>query len=107
MPINPLSSQNYNMKINLGIQIAPILEREKGFPIIDECIKMIQDSGIQYTVTPFETVLEGEYEETMKLVDQLYHKVSSLSPETVINMRIHTRRGGDVIGTEKTQKFSS
>ena len=42
------------MKINLGIQIAPILAREEGFPIIDECIGIIQKSGIPYTVTPFE-----------------------------------------------------
>lgn len=95
------------MKINLGIQIAPILAREKGFPVIDECIKMIQDSGIEYTVTPFETVLEGEYREIMNLVDQLYNRVNELSPETVINMRIHTRRDADVIGSEKTEKFNS
>lgn len=94
------------MKINLGIQIAPILAREEGFPIIDECIRMIQSSGIDYTVTPFETVLEGEYKDIMQLVDQLYHKVNTLSPETVINMRIHTRRDADVIGTDKTEKFN-
>lgn len=95
------------MKINLGIQIAPILAREEGFPIIDECIRMIQKSGIAYTVTPFETVLEGEYREIMNLVDALYEKVNQLSPETVINMRIHTRRDADVIGAEKTDKFNS
>lgn len=94
------------MKINLGIQIAPILEREEGFPIIDTCIHMIQSSGIPSTVSPFETVLEGEYEKIMKLVDQLYHKVNELSPETVINIRIHTRRDADVIAKEKTEKFS-
>lgn len=95
------------MKINLGIQIAPILAREQGFPIIDECIHMIQSSGITYTVTPFETVLEGEYREIMDLVDQLYTKVNALSPETVINIRIHTRRDADVIGKEKTEKFNA
>lgn len=94
------------MKINLGIQIAPILAREDGFPIIDECIRLIQASGIPYTVTPFETVLEGEYQEIMTLVDQLYHKANNLSSETVINIRIHTRRDADVIGKEKTEKFN-
>ena len=94
------------MKINLGIQIAPILAREDGFPIIDQCIHLIQTSGIPYTVTPFETVLEGEYEEIMELVHQLYTKANTLSPETVINIRIHTRRDADVIGKEKTEKFN-
>lgn len=94
------------MKINLGIQIAPILARGEGFPIIDECIGMIQTSGIPYTVTPFETVLEGEYKDIMALVDKLYEKVNELSTETVINIRIHTRRDADVIGKEKTEKFN-
>ena len=94
------------MKINLGIQIVPIIEREQGFPIIDECIRMIQASEIPYTVTPFETVLEGEYKEIMNLIDRLYEKANSMSPEIVINIRIHSRKGIDVIGTEKTAKFN-
>lgn len=93
------------MHINLGIQIVPVLEREKGFPIIDACIHLIQASGIPYQVTPFETILEGEYKSIMSLVDKLYAKANELSPETVINIRIHTIRGADVFGEDKTSKF--
>ena len=94
------------MHINLGIQIIPILEREEGFPIIDACIHLIQASGIPYQVTPFETILEGEYKPIMSLVDQLYAKANELSPETVINIRIHTIRGANVKGSDKTEKFN-
>ncbi len=95
------------MNINLGIQIVPILDKDKGFPIIDECIELIQESGINYTVTPFETILEGDYRAIMDLVNELYTKANELSPETVINIRIHTIRDAHVVGTDKTAKFNS
>ncbi len=93
------------MQINLGIQVVPISDRESGFPVIDKCIELTQNSGIKYTVTPFETVLEGQYEEIMTLVDQIYKTANELSPELVINIRIHSRRDLDVVGSEKTDKF--
>lgn len=92
-------------QINLGIQVVPILSAEEGYSIIDACIKLIQSSGISYKVTPFETILEGSYKDIMQLVDQVYEKANELSPEIVINIRIHSKKGLDVIGTEKTDKF--
>ncbi len=92
-------------QINLGIQVVPILNADDGYPIIDECIELIQSSGIPHTVTPFETVLEGPYSEIMELVNRIHETANRLSPETVINIRIHSKRGEDVIGTDKTDKF--
>lgn len=92
-------------QINLGIQVVPILDANSGYPIIDTCINLIQQSGVKHEVTPFETVLEGPYKEIMQLVDQVYHKVNELSPETVINIRIHSKRNADVIASDKTDKF--
>jgi len=92
-------------QINLGIQVVPIQSAAQGYPIIDACIGLIQASGIAYTVTPFETVLEGQYKEIMALVDQIYQKANALSSETVINIRIHSKQNEDVVGTDKTAKF--
>jgi uncharacterized protein YqgV (UPF0045/DUF77 family) len=93
-------------QINLGIQIVPIADAIKSYPIIDECIHLIQSSGITYQVTPFETVLEGEYQEIMNLTDKLYTLALAKSDELVINIRIHAKRGEDVFGTDKTSKFN-
>jgi uncharacterized protein YqgV (UPF0045/DUF77 family) len=92
-------------QINLGIQIVPIADAHKSYPVIDECIGMIQHSGIAYQVTPFETVLEGHYKEIMALVDKLYALALSQSEELVINIRIHAKNGKDVYGTDKTAQF--
>lgn len=92
-------------QINLGIQVVPVLSADQGYPIIDACIELIKASGITYKVTPFETVLEGPYSQLMDLVDKIYTKANALSPETVINIRIHSMRDADVIAAEKTEKF--
>ncbi|OEK00509.1 hypothetical protein BFP97_02840 [Roseivirga sp. 4D4] len=92
-------------QINLGIQVVPILDSASSYPIIDSCIELIQQSGIKHQVTPFETVLEGPYKEVMQLVDDIFTKTDELSPETVINIRIHSKRDIDVIASEKTEKF--
>lgn len=92
-------------QINLGIQVVPILAAESGYPVIDACIALIQESGIKHQVTPFETVLEGPYDTIMELVDRIYKKADSLSPEIVINIRIHSKQGQDVIAQDKTDKF--
>lgn len=96
-----------NNQINLGIQIVPIANPDEGYPIIDACIAMIQESCIQYQVTPFETVLEGPYEELIALVNKLYSLALSKSEELVINIRIHAKNGLDVFGSDKTDKFNS
>ncbi|MBO3697793.1 thiamine-binding protein [Roseivirga sp. E12] len=92
-------------QINLGIQVVPILDADSGYPIIDACIGLIQKSGIKHEVTPFETVLEGSYKDIMALVDQVYQMTNKLSPETVINIRIHAKKGKDVFASDKTEKF--
>ncbi len=93
-------------QVNLGIQVIPILNADACYPIIDTCIKLIQESGIKHQVTPFETVLEGPYTDIMTLVDKICQTANSLSPETVINIRMHSKRDQDVFAGDKTDKFS-
>ncbi|MCE7990352.1 MAG: thiamine-binding protein [Roseivirga sp.] len=95
-----------NHQINLGVQIIPIADAAKCYPIIDQCIALIQQSGIAYQVTAFETILEGPYEELMSLIDLLYELALSMSEELVINIRLHAKNGQDVFGTDKTAKFN-
>lgn len=93
------------MIINLGIQVLPVQSSQKAYDIVDECIACIQQSGVKYQVTPFETILEGEYEEVMHVFHQVFGLANTLSPETVIQARLHSKRDMDVSAKEKTAKF--
>lgn len=93
--------------INASIQIVPIVLDKHPYQWVDEAITIIQNSGIKYEVGPFATVLEGTYEEVMKVINQvnefLYEKGCA---EWITNVQIQIRSEGDITGEEKTAKFS-
>lgn len=48
--------------INLSLQIIPLVEPEKVYPVVDAVIEMIKKSGVKYQVGPMETTMEGPIE---------------------------------------------
>ena len=92
--------------INASIQIVPIVQDKHPYEWVDEAIAVIQNSGIKYEVGPFATVLEGRYDEVMKVIQDvnelLYQKGCA---EWISNVQIQIRSGGDITGEEKTEKF--
>ena len=92
--------------INASIQIVPIVLDKHPYLWVDDAIAIIQQSGIKYEVTPFSTILEGRYDEVMKVIHDvnefLYQKGCV---EWIANLQIQVRSGGDVTGDEKTEKF--
>jgi uncharacterized protein (TIGR00106 family) len=92
--------------INASIQIAPIVLDKHPYEWVDEAITIIQQSGIKYEVGPFATVLEGKYEEVMKVIgdvnEYLYQKGCT---EWISNLQIQIRSNGDITALEKTEKF--
>src|SRR4051812_35899825 len=92
--------------INASIQIIPVVEDRHPYEWVDEAISIIQKSGIKYEVGPFATVLEGSYNEVMKVIhevnDHLYQKGCS---EWISSLQIQIRNSGDITGEEKTEKF--
>ena len=74
--------------------------------MVDEAIAIIRRSDIKCDVGPFATVLEGTYDEVMKVIDDvneyLYGKGCN---EWISNVQIQIRSKGDITGDEKTEKF--
>ncbi len=74
--------------------------------MIDEAIAKIHASGLKYKVCPFETVVEGPYDQVMKLVDDIQQVCfDSGAEELLINMKLQRRNGKDVFIDEKTGKY--
>ncbi|GAY75937.1 hypothetical protein NBRC111894_1491 [Sporolactobacillus inulinus] len=53
---------------NVGLQILPFSKEKDTYGLVDEAIKVIQDSGVKYEVTALETILEGELDELLDVV---------------------------------------
>ncbi len=92
--------------INLGLQIVPNSKTIDTYSLVDEAIRVIQESGVTYTVTPFETVMEGPQDKLMAIAQKAQEAVLSAgADEVLVYYRIQVRKGGDVTMAEKTGKF--
>ena len=58
-----------NKKVNIALQVLPTATGKHPYSIVDKAIEVIIKSGLKYKVTPFETVMEGTYEEIMKVIN--------------------------------------
>lgn len=57
------------MNASIGIQIIPKMSDDKEvIRVVDEVIKYIQSTGLNYFVGPLETSVEGDFDELMELV---------------------------------------
>ena len=91
--------------INASIQIIPVVQDRHPYDWVDEAIEVIKKSGIKYEVGPFATVLEGRYDEVMKVINEVNeHLLQRNCAEWISNLQIQIRSTGDITGDEKTAK---
>ena len=92
--------------INASIQIIPIVKDKHPYEWVDEAIGIIQQSGISYEVGPFATVLEGDYNAVMEVINSVNeHLYQKRCDEWISNVQIQIRSNSPVTSLEKTQKF--
>ena len=57
-----------NKTVNIALQILPSSYTIRPYSLVDKAIEVIATSGLRYKVTPFETVMEGGYDDIMKVI---------------------------------------
>jgi uncharacterized protein YqgV (UPF0045/DUF77 family) len=79
-----------NHKINAAIQLLPLSYHIDKYKIIDDAITVIKNSGLNYVVCPFETVVEGEFNEIMQLIEDIKNcGLQGNNEEIIINLKLH------------------
>ncbi|MCI1931656.1 MAG: thiamine-binding protein [Clostridia bacterium] len=59
------------MPASVAIQVLPLtLDDAETVRIVDKVIEYIDSTGLKYFVSPFETTIEGDYDELMETVKQ-------------------------------------
>lgn len=85
------------------MQILPIVEdRQRMFGVVDEVIRMIDESGVSYHVGPTETTMEGDIDELLDIVKRahaLCHDAGVASAISVV--KIVTAGSKDVVSIEE------
>lgn len=93
--------------VNASLQILPLDQQKHPYQWVDEAIEVIHKSGIKYEVGPFTTVLEGTYDEIMLVVNSVNeYLLSGNCHEWIANVQIQIRSAADMVGDEKTAKYT-
>jgi len=92
--------------VNASIQILPVVQDRHPYEWVDEAIDIIRNAGIKHEVGPFATVVEGEYDKVMAVINAINeHLYSRRCNEWITNVQLQIRSEGDITGEEKTAKF--
>lgn len=94
-----------NKNVNIALQVLPTSKEIHPYKIVDKAIDVIAASGLKYKVTPFETVMEGSYDQIMnviKLAQEACYKAGADSLMTYIKIQTSTE---DVTIEDKMDKY--
>lgn len=97
-----------NNIINVAFQILPKSDSNNTYAIIDKVIEVIQNSGLKFKVCPFETVIEGKYDDVMLLIKQAQQTCFDAgATEFIANIKMQVNKTKDVKIKDKMYKYES
>ncbi len=64
---------------------------------IAEALKIIDESGLRFQLTPTGTCLEGEWDEVMPTLRQCHERVRDVSPHVITFIKIEDKPGRDLM----------
>ena len=91
------------MNASVAIQSLPdAANDEELIRIVDEVIAYIKSTGLNCYVGPFETTIEGDYDELMDIVKECQHiAVRAGAPHVAAYIKVSYRPEGGVLSIEK------
>jgi uncharacterized protein (TIGR00106 family) len=93
-------------QINMAVQILPWADGIHPYDVVDAAIEVIQKSGVKHKVCPFETVMEGEYTQLMKIVEEIHEACYKAGADKIIcNIKIQSNKEGNVTIEDKMAKY--
>lgn len=93
-------------KVNVALQIIPRSSTEDVYKLVDSAIDVIQRSGVKYKVSPFETVMEGDYDTLMRIAREAQEACFNAGAEDLmVFIKIQRSKNKDVAIEDKTGKY--
>ena len=91
------------MNASVAIQVLPnVQDEEEVIRIVDEVIAYIRSTGLNYYVGPFETTIEGDYDQLMDIVKECQHVAERGGCMAMsVYVKIAYKPEGDVLTIEK------
>ena len=91
------------MNASVAIQSLPqVTNDEELIRIVDQVIDYIKSTGFNYYVGPFETTIEGDYEQLMEIVKNCqYIAIKAGAPSVAAYIKITYKPQGEVLKKKK------
>ena len=91
------------MKASIALQVLPLSQGIDRIALIDQVIAYLQAQGVSMVVTPFETVLEGDFEELMRILKEALEVAGQGADNVFANVKINV---GEILSIdEKLEKY--
>ena len=92
-------------QVNIALQVLPVSKDIHSYKLVDKAIEVIAASGLNYKVTPFETVMEGTYDQIMEVVKNAQKACYDAGAESMMTyIKIQSSRE-DVSIEDKMEKY--
>jgi uncharacterized protein YqgV (UPF0045/DUF77 family) len=93
--------------MNAAIQVVPLEKSDLAMEIVDRSIEVIQKSGLNYSVSAFETSVDGTWDEIISLLSNLKSQLNNEDiDDALINVKFQISNGKSLVGEDKTKKFN-
>ena len=93
-------------KVNIALQVLPVSETKHPYAIVDKAIEVIQNSGLKFQVCPFETVIEGTWNQVMQVVREVHETCyANETDKMMMYIKIQSDRKHDVTIEDKMEKY--
>ena len=91
------------MEASVAIQTLPEAKNDDELiRIVDEVIAYIKSTGYNYYVGPFETAIEGPYDELMDIIKECQHiAVKAGAPSVAAYIKVSYKPEGEVLTIDK------
>ncbi len=91
------------MKASIALQILPLSHDVNRLAVIEEVIEFLQKQPVKMVVTPFETVLEGEWGTLFPILQQAVELAGTQADNVFANVKINY---GEILSIdEKLEKY--
>ena len=92
------------MKASIALQVLPLSQGINRIAVIDQVIDYLQAQEVTMVVTPFETVLEGEFDELMRILKEALEVAGQKADDVFANVKINV---GEILSIdEKLEKYT-
>ena len=92
------------MKASIALQVLPLSQGVNRIAIIDQVIAYLQAQSVTMVVTPFETVLEGDFDQLMRILKEALKVAGQEADNVFANVKINI---GEILSIdEKLEKYT-